>query len=60
MNSGNIKVSDLFRLFLNLSDKTILKRSDKYFASSSFRVHYTRKNFKKSHKGNKFKIAKKL
>ena len=32
MNSGNSKISDLHRLLLNLSDKTNLKRSDKYVA----------------------------
>ena len=30
MNSENSKISGLHRLLLNLSDKTNLKRSDKY------------------------------
>ena len=32
MNSENIKISDTQRLFLNLSDKINLQRSDKYVA----------------------------
>ena len=32
MNSENSKTSDSHRLLLNLSDKTNLKRSDKYVA----------------------------
>ena len=32
MNSQNSKTSDSHRLFLNLSDKTNLKRRDKYVA----------------------------
>ena len=60
MNSENSKASELLRLLLNLLDKIILKRSDKYFALSSSSVHYAKKNFKISYKSNKFKIAKNL
>ena len=55
MNSENSKTSDLLRLLLNLPDKTNLKRSDKYFALSSFSIYYTWKNIKKSYKNNEFK-----
>ena len=46
MNSGNVKISDLHRLLLNLSDKTNLKRSDKYVALSSLGIYYTWKKNK--------------
>ena len=38
MNSENSKTSDPHRLLLNLSDKTNLKRSDKYVALSSLSI----------------------
>ena len=41
MNSENSKTSDLHRLFLNLSDKIKLKRSDKYVALSNPSIYYT-------------------
>ena len=56
MNSENSKTSDLHRLFLNLSDKINLKRSDKYDALSNLSIRHTWKNIKKSYKNNKFKI----
>ena len=43
LNSKNCKTSDPYRLFLNLSDKINLKRSDKYVALSNRSIYYTRK-----------------
>ena len=57
MNSENSKLSDPHRLLLNLSDKTNLKRSDKYVALSNLSIYYIWKNIKKSYKNNKFKIS---
>ena len=48
MNSGNSKISDFYRLLLNLSDKINLKRSYKYVALLNLSIYYTRKKFKKS------------
>ena len=41
MNSKNSKTSDLPRLLLNLTDKTNLKRSDKYVVLSNLIRYYT-------------------
>ena len=41
MNSENSKTSDPHRLFLNLTEKINLKRSDEYFALSNLRIYYT-------------------
>ena len=41
MNSGDIKISKPYRLLLNLSGKTNLKRSDKYVALPNLRMYYT-------------------
>ena len=57
MNSENSETSDPHRLLLNLTDKTNLKRSDKYVALSNLSIYYTWKNIKKSYKNNKFKIS---
>ena len=57
MNYENSETSDRHRLLLNLSDKTNLKRSDKYVALSNLSIYYTWKNIKKSYKNNKFKIS---
>ena len=57
MNSENSKTSDPRRLWLNISDKTNLKRSDKYVSLSNLSICYTWKNKKPSHKNNKFKIS---
>ena len=56
MNSWNSKTSGPHRLLLNLTDKTILKKSDKYFVSSNLSVCYTWENIKNSYKNNKFEI----
>ena len=52
MNSENSKTSDPHRLFLNLTDKINLTRSDKYVALSNLSIYYTWKNIKKSYKIN--------
>ena len=41
MNSENSKTSDPHRLLLNLTDKTNLRRSDKYVALSNLSIYYT-------------------
>ena len=56
MNSKNSKTSDPQRLFLNLSDKINLKRSEKYVPLSNLNIYYTWKTTKKSNKNDKFKI----
>ena len=55
MNSENSETSDPHILLLNLTDKTNLKRSDKYVALSNLSIYYKSKNIKKSYKNNKFK-----
>ena len=40
-NSENSKISDPRRILINLSDKTNLKRSDKYVALSNLSIYYT-------------------
>ena len=57
MNSKNSKISEAYRLLLNLTDKINIKRSDKYDALSNLVIYHTWKNFKKSYKNNKFKIS---
>ena len=56
INSENSKTSDP-RLLLNLTDKTNLKRSQKYVALSNLSIYYKWKNIKKLYKNNKFKIS---
>ena len=56
-NSGNIKTSDLHRLWINLTEKIDLRRKDKYIVLSNLNIYYTWKNIKKSFKNNKFKIS---
>ena len=48
MNSENSKTSHPHRLFLNLSDKIKLKRSNIYIALSNLGIYNTWKNIKKS------------
>ena len=57
INSENSKTSDPQRPLLNLTDKTDLRRKDKYVALSNLSIYYTWKNIKKSYKNNKFKIS---
>ena len=49
MNSENSETSDPHRLLLSLSDKTNLKRSNKYVALSNLSIYYIWINFKKNH-----------
>ena len=56
INSENSKTSDP-QLLLNLTDKTNLKRSQKYVALSNLSIYYKWKNIKKLYKNNKFKIS---
>ena len=57
MNSKNSKTSHPHRLLLNLTDKTNLKKSDKYVPLSNLSIYYTWKKIKKSYKSNNFKIS---
>ena len=57
MNSENSKTSDPHSLFLNLSNKINLKRSDEYVALSNLGIYYAGKNIKKSCKNNEFKLS---
>ena len=57
LNSGNSKTSDPHRLFVNIWNKTNLKRSDKYVALSNLSLYYTQKNIKKSYRNNKLKVS---
>ena len=54
MNFKNSKTSDPHRLLLDLTDKTNLRRKDKYIALSNLSIYYTWKNIKKLYKNNKF------
>ena len=54
MNFKNSKTSDPHRLLLNVTDKTDLRRKDKYIALSILSIYYTWKYIKKSCKNNKF------
>ena len=50
MNSENSKTFNPHRLLLNLSDKTNLKRSDKYVALLNFNIYCTWEDIKKPYK----------
>ena len=41
MNPENSKTSDPHRLLLNLTDKTYLRREDKYIVLSNLSIYYT-------------------
>ena len=57
LNSGNSKTSDPHRILLDISDKTNLKRSDKYVGLSNLSIYYAWKNIRMSYKNNKLKIS---
>ena len=57
MNSKNSGTSDPHRLLLNVTDKIILKRYDKYAVLSNTSIYYTWKNIERSSKNNRFKIS---
>ena len=56
-NSENGKISYTHRTWDNLSDKTNIKRSDKWCALSDISLYYTWKNIKMSHRNYKFNIS---
>ena len=41
MNFGNSKTPDSYRLWINISDKIYVKRSDTYVALSNLSTYYT-------------------
>ena len=53
----NSKTPDPHRLLLNLSDKTNLKKGDKFVALSNLSICYTWKDMKISYKNNKCKTS---
>ena len=57
MNSKNSKKSDPHRLLLNLTDKTNLKRSDKYVSLWNLIIYYIWKTITQSYKNIKFIIS---
>ena len=63
MNFEDSKTSDTshsktpYRLLVNISDKSDLKKSDKYVALSNLSRHFKWTNMKKSYKNNKFKVS---
>ena len=57
MNSKNSKKSDPHRLLLNLTDKTNLKRSDKYVSLWNLIIYYIWKTITQSYKNSKFIIS---
>ena len=57
MNSKSSKTSDSYRLLLNHTDKTNLRRSGKYVALSNISICYTWKSIKSSYQNNKFKVS---
>ena len=46
LNSENSKISDSYRLLVNIFDETSLKRIDKYVALTNCSIYYTWKNIK--------------
>ena len=57
VNFKNSKTYDPHTLLLNLTDKMVLKRKDKYTALSILSIYYTWKNIRKSSKNNNFKTS---
>ena len=57
MNSKSSGAFDAQRLYVNLTGKINLKRSDKYVALLNLCIYYAWKNIKKTYKNNKFKIS---
>ena len=47
ISSENCKTFDPHRLLLNLTDKTDLRRKDKYIALSNLSIYYTWKHINK-------------
>ena len=57
MNSKISKTSGSHSLLLNLSDKIIMKTSNKHVVLSNISIYYPWGNKKKSYKNRKFKIS---
>ena len=57
INSEISRTPNPHRLLLDLTDKTNLKKSDKYFALSNLAMYYAWKFVKKSYKFNTFDIS---
>ena len=57
MNFENSKTYDPHRLLLSPTDKTDLRRKDKYVALSNLSIYYAWKNIKKSCKNSKSEIS---
>ena len=57
VNFKNSKAYDPHTLLLNLAEKIVLKRKDKFIALSILSIYYTWKNIKKSYKNNNFKTS---
>ena len=57
INTESSKTPDPYKLLFNLSDKTNIKKSNKYVALSNLSIYYKWKNIKKSYKENKCKIS---
>ena len=57
INTESSKTPDPYKLLFNLSDKTNVKKSNKYVALSNLSIYYKWKNIKKSYKDNKCKIS---
>ena len=57
INSKTSEKSDPHRLLLNVTDKTDIRRNEKYIALSNLSIYYTCKNIKKSFKNNTFKMS---
>ena len=57
MDSRNSKRPEPDRLSFNLTDKTDLRRKDKYIAFSNLSIYHAQKNIKMSFKNNKFKVS---
>ena len=57
MNSKNSEISHPHRRLLNLTDKTDLRRKDKWILLSNLSIYYLWKNIKNSYRNDKFKIS---
>ena len=54
MNTENNRASDPHRFKLDLTDKLILKNTNKNMALANLCIYYTWKNIKSEHNNNKF------
>ena len=56
MNTEKIKTNEPHKFFLNLSQRSNLRSSDKNVALQNVPIYYTCKNIRKQYKNNKLKI----